>query len=451
MSILKQLASQTAVYGMSSIIGRLLNYLLVPIYTYKLADTADYGVVTEMYAYAGFFTVLFTYGMETAYFRFAQSDNREKVFSTALGSLIASSVILTLMMLLGSGELAKLLTKDTAAVQLSAASYRNYVTWFALILAFDALAAIPFASLRLQNQAARFALLKLMNIGCNMALNLYFIVAAPWLVRNMGVAESFFVPSSAQVAYIFLSNLAASGITFLCFVPGIFKTSWRFDSALWKKMLAYAVPLMIVGFAGAVNEMLDRVLLKFLLPYSYEKNMAELGIYGACYKLSILMTLFIQAYRYAAEPFFFSESKKADAKENYAHAMRYFVIAGCIIFLGVMLYIDLVKYFIAEKYHAGLRVVPVLLLANFFLGIYYNLSVWYKLTDKTMKGAYIAMGGAVITIALNALLIPVMGYMGSAWATLICYVFMAAVSFRMGQRHFPIPYELGRIGFYLLL
>ncbi len=449
MSILKKLAGQTAIYGLSSIVGRLLNYLLVPIYTRVFLDTAEYGVVTEMYAYAGFFIVIFTYGMETAFFRFESKDDRQKVFSTSFISILITSILLSAVMILNSESLARMLTlnSDTAS-SLGASSYNSYIIWFALIFSFDAISAIPFAKLRAENRATRFAVIKLLNIGINILLNIYFILIAPEISAKYGTSN-FWVPDTAQVSYIFFSNLVASAVTIFLLFPDVSKVQWSFDKVLWRRMIIYALPLMIVGFAGAINEMLDRVLLKFLLPYSYEKNMAALGVYGACYKLSILMTLFTQAYRYAADPFYFSQSEKKDAKTNYADAMKYFVIVGCLIFLGVMLFIDVMKHFIGKEYHGGLHVVPILLMANLALGIYYNLSIWYKLKDKTMIGAYISIGGAIITVALNFWLIPVMGYVGAAWTTLVCYVLMTLISYILGQKNYSVPYAVGRILMYI--
>jgi len=453
---IKRLAGQTVIYGLSSIIGRFLNYLLTPLYTFLLVETSDYGVITEMYAYAGFFTVLFTYGMETAFFRFNESSaEKQKVFSTAQISVLISSFLLFIFMILFSGNVAGLLSSnsDTTQTSLSASSYQSYIIWFALIFALDAITAIPFAKLRAENRPVRFAWIKLVNIGLNIGLNLYFLLAAPYLAKKMGLENgNFLIPASPQVAYIFISNLIASAVTFLLLLPEMLRSEWKFDFSLWRKMIVYALPLLIVGFAGVINEMLDRVILKFLLPGTMKENMAELGIYGACYKLSILMTLFIQAYRYAAEPFFFSQSTKQNAKAVYASSMKYFVIVSCIIFLGVMLYLDIVKYFIPnEKYWEGLKVVPILLLANLFLGIYFNLSIWYKLTDKTKWGAWISIGGALITVFLNWLWIPWIGYLGSAWATLICYANMAVASYFLSMKFYPVKYNLRKIFLYISL
>ncbi len=445
MSVIKRLAGQTATYGLSSILGRLLNWLLVPLYT-RYFLPAEYGIVTELYAYAGLFYVLFTYGMETAFFRYSEKHGHdEKVFSTAAWSLLISS--------LGLGAILLYFANDFAS-WLNYPQHGHFIRIFVLILAFDAIAAIPFARLRAENKALRFAVVKLSNIGINVGLNLFFIVLCPAILSggvHSGldrVIERIYHPEFG-VGYIFLSNLLASAATALLLFPSFRKLKFGFSPALWKQMMRYGAPLLMVGLASVINDNLDKILLKFLLPGSPQFVSAQIGIYGACYKLSILMIIFIQAYRYAAEPFFFSEAKKEGARESYALVMKYFVIAGALIFLGVLFYMPVIKYFIGPRYHEGLYVVPILLLANLFLGIYYNLSVWYKLTDKTLTGGYIAVFGSLITIVGNILLIPLLGYEGSAWATLACYTSMAAVSWYLGQRHFPIRYAHGKIAFYL--
>ncbi len=276
------------------------------------------------------------------------------------------------------------------------------------------------------------------------------MVLAPKIADNYSFIQSIYNPD-IRIGYIFIANLAASALTLFLLLPEFKKVRWKFDKALWVKMFWYAMPLMVAGFAGIINEMLDRVLLKYLLPFDLETNQAHLGVYGACYKLSILMTLFTQAFRYAAEPFFFAQSKESNAKRVYAVVMRYFVAAGILIFLGVNFFMDIFKTFIGEDYREGLFMVPILLLANLCLGIYYNLSIWYKLTDKTRIGAIIAVIGASITILLNVLLIPSIGYLGSAWATLICYASMVIISYFWSRNHYLIPYEIGHILQYVLV
>ena len=443
MNPLKKLAGQTAIYGLSSIVGRLLNYLLVPLYT-RYFSTAEYGEVTTLYAYVAFLVVILTYGMETAFFRFSQNEQDKKsVYSTSLISLLISSAIFIILMFMNADSIANALNFD---------GHPEYIQWFALIVGLDAVSSISFAKLREQSKAARFALIRLLNIFINIGLNLFFIIYCPYAIKN-NLPSADFVQSiysqSIGIGYIFIANLVASIVTILLLLPEMLSASWQFNTQLWKKMMVFALPLMVAGLAGITNETIDRILLSHLLPSSIAAS--EVGIYGAYYKLSIIMTLFIQTFRFAAEPFFFAQEKERNAKKVYADMMKYFIIITATIFLGVMIYYDLVQQFIGEEFHdaRGLIIVPVLLLANLFLGIYYNLAVWFKLTEKTKFGAYLAIFGAVITLALNFALIPVLGFEGSAWATLVCYFTMAVVSYFLGRKHYPIPYDLKRIGAYL--
>lgn len=430
MSQIKKLAGQTAIYGLSSIVGRLLNYLLVPLYT-RIFNPEAYGVVSEFYAYVTFLIVLYTYGMETAYFHFSnKDDDREKVYSNSFSMLVMSSVFLSVILILFSNSIAN---------GLGYHEHPEYIIWFALILAFDAITALPFARLRQENKAKKFALIKIVNISSNIGLNLFFLAVLPKFI-NSSLFSVLYNPAIG-VGYVFIANLLSSFITLLFFYNDFrfFKLKVNFD--LIKEMLVYAFPLLIAGFAGMINETLDRAILKYLVT---DKSTAlhQLGIYSACYKLSIIMTLFVQTYRYAAEPFFFSQAKKKNNKELYASIMNYFVFVCSLIFLGVMLYMNIAKYFIGEKFHEGLQVVPILLFANLFLGVYLNLSMWYKLSGQTKYGAWFSIAGAAITIILNFMLIPLMGYMGAAWATFICYGAMMIISYLYGQKNYPIPYNL---------
>lgn len=445
MTIFKKLAGQTAIYGLPTIVGRLLNYLLVPLYT-RIFSTAEYGVVTELYAYVAFLFVILTYGLETAFFRFSNSGlDKHKIYGTTLFSVLFTSLLFIVLIYL---------TKDGISETLGYAHHSEYITWFALILAADAVSSIPYANLRLHNKAFTFALVKITNIITNIGLNLLFIVYIPYLIKTSPDAsitalfQRIYDPS-VGVGYIFISNLVASILTFVMLLPGMLKVSLNPDLSILKNMLKYGWPLLIFGMAGIVNETFDRIILKYLLPE--ETNpMAQLGIYGACYKVSILMTLFIQTYRYAAEPFFFSHAGSKDAKQTYARLMHYFIIVCLFIYLTIVLNIDFVMLMIGPEFREGVTVVPILLWANMFLGVFYNLSVWFKLTDKTMLGAYISLFGAVITLILNFLLIPVMGYVGAAWATLVCYAAIMILSWMFGQRHYPINYDLKAAGIYTL-
>ena len=431
MSQLKKLASQTAIYGLSTILGRFLNYLLVPLHT-RVFGTADYGVVSELYAYVSFFVVVLTYGMETTFFRFSQDEEkRDKVFPTAFVSIGISSIIFMLCM----GAFAQ-----PIANSIRYPNHPEYIIVFSLILGLDAIASIPFALLRQQSRPVKFAIVKNINIFINILFNLYFLMLCPYMQRESNISLPFY-NETIGVGYVFISNLAASIVTLPLLSKEILYIKKGFDTALWWKMIAYGLPLLIVGMGGMVNETLDRAIMKYLLAAG-ERTMSQVGIYGANYKLSILMSLFIQAFRFAAEPFFFSHAKTSDKKTMYAQVMDYFVIVCLGIFLIITLYIDLFKYFIGEQFYDGLKVVPILLLANVCLGVYYNLSIWYKLSDQTRKGAMISFIGAGITIGLNIWWIPLFGYVGSAWATFICYFSMMLICYFMGMKYYPIPYHI---------
>ncbi len=445
-NLLGKLAGETAVYGLSTIVGRLLNYLLVPLYTYQFTDPRDFGVVTEFYAYASFLNVVLTYGMETAYFNFsAKRDRSPAVYSTALFSLGLSSALFLAVFTLNAQAVAEVLRYPLHA---------EYVLWMAWVIGLDAVTAIPFARLREQQRAGRFALLKTLNILVNIGGNLLFLGLGKWAFESAAVpawlawAATLYDPAIG-IGYVFIANLVASAVTLLLLAPEFLAARARPELALWRHMLVYALPLLLAGLAGMVNETMDRVLLKYLLPGQIA--MQQLGIYGACYKISILMSLFIQAFRYAAEPFFFARYKQADARELYARVMRWFVIACSLIFLAVMANIAWVQYFVGASYRAGLGVVPILLLANLCLGVFFNLSIWYKLTEQTRFGTYLALWGAAVTLALNFWWIPRFGFMGAAWATLICYASMAFWSYLLGQKHFPVPYDLKRLLGYPML
>tara|TARA_B100000586_G_scaffold117827_1_gene84903 strand:- start:685 stop:2166 length:1482 start_codon:yes stop_codon:yes gene_type:complete len=443
---LKQLAGQTAIYGLSSIVGRLLNYLLVPLYT-RYFIPAEYGVVTELYAYVAFLVIILTYGLETAFFRFSQKQYDKKlVYSTSLISLIISSILFVFLMISSQQDIANWLEYPQNP---------EYIMWFALIIGLDAISAISFAKLREQRQAARFALVRLVNIFINIGLNLFFIIYCPYALENglptTDLVNSVYDPR-VGVGYIFIANLFASGVTILMLLPEMIKSSWTFNTMLWKKMMWYAFPLLVAGLAGMTNETIDRILLKQLLPVGVDK-MAAIGVYGAFYKISIIMILFIQTFRFAAEPFFFSQEKQHNSRKTYADVLKYFTILASLIFLSVMLYLDVVKHFVGSSFHSkeGIEIVPILLMANLFLGIYYNLSIWYKLTEKTIYGAILAIFGAVITIILNIILIPKIGFIGSAWATLFCYFSMMIASLLMGRKYYAIPYDLKRVFTYIFL
>jgi len=428
---LKKLAGQTMIYGLGTIVPRVLNYLLLtPFFTYIFWQN-EYGVFSELYAYVAIFLVVLTFGMETTYFRFAVSEpNKNKVFTTALGSVLSTSLLFFIVILLFA---------DPVASLMSYPGQGNFIIWIAAIVATDAIVSIPFAKLRQENKAMKFAAIKFLSVVVNIALNAYFYYEK-WSASD---------PHSVQISveYIFIANFISSAFTLVCLLPEFVKMKPEFDFVLLKKMLSYTFPLLIVGASGMINEHGDKIMLKYLVDDS-EDQLKQLGIYSANYRLAVLMTIFTQMFRYAAEPFFFAQSKEKDSKETYAKVLKYFVIFGLIIFLGVMLYIDIVKYFIGSLFHEGLDIVPVILLANLFFGIFYNLSLWYKLANLTKYGAVIAIIGAVVTILLNIVLVPEFGYRGAAWATIACYFLMTAISYFWGQKHFPVKYDFISIGFY---
>jgi len=435
---IKKLANQTAIYGLCSMIPRFLNYLLVPLHT-RVLDTAEYGINTEWYAYVSFLVILLIYGMETGFFNFSRETDKNKVYGTAFVSIVATSTLFIALMVIFSQPISELMDY---------ADNREYVVWFAWILGLDAMTAIPFARFRLDNRPLRFAFYKLTNIVINVACNVFFLWICPKFA-DVAWIQAIYNPD-VGVGYIFLSNLIASVATILLLLPEIFKHKIHFDFGLWKRVVAYSLPLMAAGMVGNINEMIDRILLKYRLPECV-LPMEQVGIYGANIKIAILMTLFIQMFRYAAEPFFFNNAKEKDSRETIAEVMKYFVIFCLFIFLGVTFYLDIIKHFIDSKFWEGLGVVPVMLLSYMCLGIYFNLSIWFKLSAQTHYGLMIASIGATITVVGNWLLIPVWGYHASAWMHLVCYLVMIVITWRLGKRHYPIPYPLKRIALYVII
>jgi O-antigen/teichoic acid export membrane protein len=432
MSTLKKLASQTAVYGLSSILGRLLNYLLVPLYTLPgNYAPAEYGVISEFYAYVAFLVVVLMFGMETTFFRFiSKSENKEKTFNQAFSLVLIINTIFIITVLMFSQSIANLLSYPEMT---------NYVIWFGFILVFDATTSLFLAKLRYLEQPKKFAIIQLSSIAINIIFNLIFIF--------------FFLNNHREfgIGFVFLANLFSSAIKPILLYKEISKFRFIMDKVLAKSMVIFALPLLIGSFAGIINETLDRILLKKLeMGKGLEYAQTQVGIYSANYKLSILITLVIQAFRYAAEPFFFAQEKNKDKDKIYSKVMTYFVIVVSFIFLTISLNLEIFKWFVPNPaYWEGLKIVPILLLANVFLGIYYNQSIWYKLANKTKFGAYIAIVGAIITITLNLILIPLIGYMGAAWTTLACYVTMTFLSHYLGQKHYPIKYNLRKVTLFL--
>jgi len=445
LSLLRKLASQTAVYGLSSVLGRTLNYLLVPLYTSVFAP-GEYGIVTELYAYVAFLNILYIYGLETAYFRFVSKSDPQNTFNIAFTSILVTSIAFSGIIFYLSEEIAQILQYPEK---------RNFIRWMALILSIDAIVAIPFAKLRQEGKAASFAIFKLSNISLNIGLNLFFLVFCPWILSdNPNHFLSAFFNPNLGVGYVFLSNLMANAVYILFFIPTWIKVRLTFKSAEWRRMMTYAWPILIIGFAGVTNEMLSRAILKYRLPegfYDGLSNIEILGIFGACYKLSIFMTLAVQAFRYAFEPFFFAKAADKNSPELFSKIMTWFVIFTSFSWLLITAFLPWIGpiFLRQESYLQALSAVPWLLGGGLFLGIFYNLSLWYKLTDKTKYGAVISVAGAAVTLLLNWVLIPRFGYMGSAYATFASYTSMVIISYLWGKKHYPVPYNLGKIFTYL--
>jgi len=441
-SVLKTAYKQTFIYGLATVIPRMLSFILVRLHTDKsvLQNVSDYGDVSVIFAYFVLFNVILAYGMETAFFRFLNKESaKEKVLSTS-----SISLFLTSLGFLGLGLLFQQQIADLTRINV------NYITLVVWILFLDALVIIPFAYLRAQGKPIKYSIVKLANVIVNLGLNLFLLLYLQALAIDNSIWDSIY-EANFEVSYIFIANLVASGVTLLILLPFYVKIKYKIDSELWKKMLRYALPVLVSGIAFSINETFDRVLLERLLPESIAKT--SIGMYSACYKLALFMMLFATAYRLGIEPFIFSQSKTKDAAKNYAKILEFFVICGALILLVVVVFIDILKGILIpnEAYWDAMKVVPILLLAYLFLGIYHNLSVWYKITDRTKFGAYISVFGAVVTLLINVIFISTFSYMASAVATLVAYLSMTVLSYYFGRKHYPIPYNLKKIATYLTL
>ena len=416
----------------------MLSFILVPLYTDpKVLSTAEYGRVSFIFAWFVLFNVVLAYGMETAFFRFFnKDDNQDKVTSTSAISIIVSSFALLGGAFLFRNQISSLISIDL-----------KYLNLVFIVLLLDALVIVPFSWLRATGKPMRYAIIKLVNVAINLGLNIFLLLYLKDLAENNSLFNSIYKPNF-EISYIFISLIIASAITLLLLLPFYVKIKFKFDTQLWKKMMRYAMPVLIAGIAYSVNETFDRILLEKLLP----ENIADeqVGMYSACYKLALFMTLFATAFRLGIEPYFFSHSKTENPQKNYAKILEYFVAFGSVIFLSVVVFADVIKPFIikSEAYYEAMWIVPFILLANFCLGIYHNLSVWYKITDRTKFGAYISIFGAIITLVLNYILIPKIGFKGSAIATLSAYAIMMLLSFYFGRKYYPIPYNLKKIVLY---
>ena len=428
MSGLKSLAKETAIYGVSSIVGRFLNYLLVPVYTIALpASSGGYGVVTNIYAWVALILVLLTCGMETGFFRFANKgqDDPMRVYSTTLLSVSIGSLVFVAL---------GLLFLEPIAGWLEYGEHPWYIGMMMIVVAMDAIQSIPFAYLRYKKRPIKFAALKLLFIFLNIALNLFYYV----------------ILEGNDVGYAFLFNLVCTSVVMVCMIPELRGFTYVLDKELLKRMLRYSLPLVILGVAGILNQVADKIIFPFVYPDEAEATV-QLGIYGAASKIAMIMAMFTQAFRFAYEPFVFGKSKEKDSREMYAQAMKFFIIFTLLAFLAVMFYLDILRHIIGRDYWDGLRVVPIVMAAEIFMGIYFNLSFWYKLIDETRWGAYFSLTGCTILILMNIFLIPKYGYIACAWAGFTGYGVAMLLSYFVGQKKYPIQYDLKAIGMYVLL
>jgi len=438
LGLFKNLFKQTFIYGLATVLPRMLSFILVPLYT-RVMPPEVYGEVTLIYAGFAIFNVFMAYGMETAFFRFySKEGQKNRVISTALISLTGSSFLFAGVALLFREGLADLLNIEP-----------KFISYVVIILVLDALAIIPFAWLRAMEKPTKYAIIKIVNVAINLGLNLFFLLLLPRLAEGaeIGLWTKLYV-ADYEINYILMANMIASAITLLLVGNIYSRQTLMFDRQLWKKMMRYALPVMIAGIAFTINEVFDRILLAELLPQDIAKS--ELGKYQACYKLALFMTLFAAAFRLGIEPFFFRHANSSNPQKAYGQITNYFVIMGSFILLTVVVFIDYVKLIIDATYWEALTIVPIILLAGFCLGIYHNLSVWYKVTDRTYVGAIISCIGAVLTIVINIMLIPKIGYLASALATLAAYGSMMIISYLWGKKQYPIPYNMRKIGFYLI-
>lgn len=444
MAGLKSLAKDTAIYGLSSIVGRFLNYLLVPLYTAVLpAASGGYGVVSNVYAYTALILVLLTFGMETGFFRFAnkQDENPEKVYANSLlfvGGLSLGFVVLCMLFL------------HPIASLLEYPDHPDYVGMMIVVVALDSFQCIPFAYLRYKKRPVKFAAIKLFNIIGNIGLNLFFLLLCPYLYRHAPATVSWFYNPDYLVGYIFVSNLIMSAVQMGFFIPELRGFSYRIDKVLMKRMVSYSFPILIFGVVGILNQTIDKMIYPFLFD-DRQEGLVQLGIYSATSKVAMVMAMFTQAFRYAYEPFVFGKNKEADNRKMYASAMKYFFIFSLLAFLAVMCYMDILRYMVARDYWEGLNVVAIVMLAEILKGIYFNLSFWYKLTDETRWGAYFSLIGCGILLCLNIWLVPLYGYVASAWASVAGYGVITLLSYVIGQKKYPVHYPLCDMVRYLLL
>ena len=430
---MKTLAKETLFYGMGSVLPKLLSWMLSLYWAFALPRISDIGVLTNFYAWVALLQVILTYGMETGFFRFANKDsNPQKVFTTSFISIATTTALFVAV---------SLLVLKPVSFALGGTDFKpHYLLLLVLILGVDVIGTIPFANLRFKNRPIRFAMIKIINVFLTILFNLFFFLACPWLKAKYPDSFSWF-DINRGVEYILISNLTASVIQFLMVSPEL-RLKFQFDGQLLRKMLKYSLPILILGIAGILNQTVDKIIFPKIYPDT-ENAFTELGIYGQNFKIAIIMVMFTQAFRYAFEPFIFARSKgDMEEKRAFSNATKYFIIFGLLIFLITTGFLDIVKFMIPPAYHVGLKVVPIVLLGELFFGIYFNLSLWYKLTDQTRWGAYMSIFGFVITILINVIFIPKYGYMACAWASFFANLSMMILSYLVGQKKFPIPYNL---------
>lgn len=439
---LKKLAGQTVIYGLGTIVPRFLNYFLTPVLTYAFSPK-EFAINSELFAYISFLNVVFSYGMETAFFNFYNKQtDKITVINTATLSLISTSVVLGLVLLLLAPFITTWLSTPTVVYQ------PEFVYWSILVLVSEAICIIPFATLRVENKALKFSFLKLSNVIINTGIVVFYVlVCRPAFNANANTIFASLYKPEIGIGYVFLAGVIANVFTLLLLIPEFRKLQFKVDKVLLNQMWRYGWPVLIMGLGAMVNDTFDRIFIKWLIADKEAAQLAQ-GIYGACYKVAILMTIFTTAFRFAAEPFFFSKAKDKNSKKLYALVMKYFVIFCSFLFLATMVNMDWIQYFVGKDFREGLKVVPVLLMAYLFLGVVYNLSIWYKLSQQTKFGAVITLVGAAITLVINIVFVPYFSYMACAWATFFAFGSMMVISYRLGQKHFPIKYNLKAMSVY---
>jgi len=445
LSSIKKLANETVWYGASSIFAKFFVQLLTPYLTAEFRGSPDFGKMSLVYAATSFINIGALFGLDYAYFRYiVKKETPKNLYSTLLISLFTTTALITASIIF---------FRAPVAGALDVAAHPGYITLSALIIAFDALSALPFARLRHEGRPRKFAFIRISGIIVYVALVFFFLSVCPRLLKTHpnSIIAFIYQPRFGPVGYVFIANVIQNAFQLALLSP-LLKVRWTFNFPLWRDVMIYSLPLTVAGLASMINETFDRIMLDWRLPHANNYAAYQVGIYSACYRLSLLITVFIQAFRMGAEPFFFRQSTEHSAQRTYARVMKFFVIFVCGIFLFVMLYIDVLKYFIQDPtMWVGLRIVPILLFANMFLGIYYNLSIWYKLSTNSRPGAYITLIGAGITLVVNYFFIPIFGYMASAWATCICYATIMVISYLWGQKVYPVPYATKKLLAYMVI